>query len=87
MHITEMHVTPIAISDPPLLNAAGLHAPYALRTIIELITDDGMTRAWAKCPAASRPPTALEAARAVVIGADPFQLNQIQGALTTIRGR
>ena len=40
MYISEMHVTPIAISDPPLLNAAGLHAPYALRTIVELVSDD-----------------------------------------------
>ena len=43
MRIIEMHVTPIAIGDPPLLNAAGLHAPYALRTIIEIVTDDGIT--------------------------------------------
>ncbi len=38
--IKEIHITPIAITDPPLLNAAGLHAPYALRTIVELVTDD-----------------------------------------------
>ena len=31
MKIQEMRVTPIAIADPPLRNAAGLHAPYALR--------------------------------------------------------
>ncbi len=31
-----MRVTPVAIADPPLLNAAGLHAPYALRTVVEL---------------------------------------------------
>ena len=42
MKIADMHVTPIAISDPPLLNAAGLHAPYALRTIVEIVTDDGL---------------------------------------------
>ena len=43
MKITEMRVTPIAVGDPPLLNAAGLHAPYALRTIVELVSDDGIT--------------------------------------------
>ena len=42
MHITDMHITPIAISDPPLLNAAGLHAPYALRIILELVTNDNI---------------------------------------------
>ena len=34
MKITDLIVTPIAFDDPPLLNAAGLHAPYALRIII-----------------------------------------------------
>ena len=32
--IKEFNITPIAVVDPPLLNAAGLHAPYALRTIV-----------------------------------------------------
>ena len=36
MKIDDMLVTPIAVIDPPLLNAAGLHAPYALRVIVEL---------------------------------------------------
>ena len=36
--IKEIHITPIAIVDPPLLNAAGLHAPYALRTVMEIVT-------------------------------------------------
>ncbi len=40
--IKEVIITPIAIVDPPLLNAAGLHAPYALRTIVEIITDDNI---------------------------------------------
>ena len=42
MKITAVHVTPIAISDPPLLNAAGVHEPYALRSIIEIETDNGL---------------------------------------------
>src|SRR6478672_10655874 len=42
MKIIEMKVTPCALVDPPLRSAFGLHAPYALRTIIELITDDGL---------------------------------------------
>ena len=50
MHIVEMRVTPVALTDPPLRSAVGLHAPYALRTIIELIADNGLTgtpcRAW-----------------------------------------
>jgi glucarate dehydratase len=41
-NIKEFHITPIAVVDPPLLNAAGLHAPYALRTVVELVTEDNI---------------------------------------------
>lgn len=43
MQIVEDQVMPIAISDPPLRSAFGLHAPYALRTIIEIVSDDGIS--------------------------------------------
>ena len=39
MKIVEYRVTPIAFSDPPLRAAFGLHAPYALRTILEIVSD------------------------------------------------
>jgi glucarate dehydratase len=39
--ITETRVTPIAFRDPPLLNVAGVHEPWALRSIIEVHTADG----------------------------------------------
>ncbi len=42
MKIIDLRVTPVAIGDPPLLNAAGVHAAYALRTIVEVVTDDGV---------------------------------------------
>lgn len=41
MHIAEIHLTPVAIPDRPLLNCKGVHQPHALRTIIEVICDDG----------------------------------------------
>ncbi|MBI3958701.1 MAG: glucarate dehydratase [Chloroflexi bacterium] len=77
MRITDMHITPIAVGDPPLLNAAGLHAPYALRTIVELVADDG-TYGLGEVPGSAATNAALEAAREVVIGQDPFQLNAIR---------
>ena len=40
-HITAVRVTPIAFRDPPLLNVAGVHEPWALRSIIEVETADG----------------------------------------------
>ncbi|MEM7534879.1 MAG: enolase C-terminal domain-like protein [Chloroflexota bacterium] len=80
MRITDMHITPIAITDPPLLNAAGLHAPYALRTIVEIVTDDDIY-GLGEVPGSVDTTQALEAAREVVIGKDPFQLNAIEQEL------
>jgi glucarate dehydratase len=37
-NICHVRVTPIAFRDPPLLNAAGIHEPWALRSIIEIET-------------------------------------------------
>jgi glucarate dehydratase len=42
MRIEALRVTPIALGDPPLLNAGGLHAPYALRIVLELETEAGV---------------------------------------------
>jgi glucarate dehydratase len=36
LKISAVRVTPIAIQDPPLLNAAGVHEPWGLRSIIEV---------------------------------------------------
>lgn len=41
MLIRRLTVTPIAFADPPLLNAAGVHEPLALRTILQLELEDG----------------------------------------------
>lgn len=80
MKITDVKITPIAITDPPLLNAAGLHAPYALRTIIEIVTDDNIY-GLGEVPGSVATTQALEEAREVLIGKDPFQLNAIQAGL------
>jgi glucarate dehydratase len=41
--IKEVRVTPIALPDPPILAASGCHGPYFLRTIVEVVTTDGIT--------------------------------------------
>lgn len=41
MKIVAVRVTPIAIKDPPLLNALGVHEPFGLRSIIEVEGADG----------------------------------------------
>jgi glucarate dehydratase len=78
--IKEIHITPIAIIDPPLLNAAGLHAPYALRTVLEIVTDDNIS-GISEIPGTSDIDAALEASKDLLIGMDVFQLNAIQRKL------
>jgi glucarate dehydratase len=41
--IADVRVTPIALKDPPLLNASGIHEPYTLRAIIEVELASGVT--------------------------------------------
>ncbi|MBP2330935.1 glucarate dehydratase [Kibdelosporangium banguiense] len=43
MKITRIDLTPVAFADPPLLNSAGVHEPWALRTIVEVHTDEGIS--------------------------------------------
>jgi glucarate dehydratase len=76
LRIAEMHITPIAITDPPLLNAAGMHAPYALRTVIELVTNDNVT-GISEIPGSDVTNEALEMAKKIIIDKDPFQINVI----------
>ncbi len=78
--IKEIHITPIAVTDPPLLNAAGLHAPYALRTILELITEDGIS-GISEIPGNADVDAALASARDILTGQDVFQLNAIRHSL------
>lgn len=41
--VTDVTITPVAVADPPLLNAAGVHEPFALRSVIQVHTDEGIT--------------------------------------------
>ena len=81
MRIAQLHVTPIALGDPPLLNAAGLHAPYALRTVVEVVTDDGI-HGIAEVPRSAAVDTALKAAADTVVGLDPLNWNGLKAALS-----
>ncbi|MFE5599540.1 glucarate dehydratase family protein [Streptomyces coelicoflavus] len=39
--VTAVHLTPILVADPPLLNTQGVHQPYTPRLIVEVETADG----------------------------------------------
>ena len=81
MLITGLELHPIAIADPPLRSSYGLHAPFALRTIVELKTDSGLT-GIAETYGGDAPLAALEAVRNRVTGMDPFQLAGLYRDLT-----
>lgn len=80
MKITGMQITPIALGDPPLLNAAGLHAPWCLRTVLELVADNGLT-GLAEVPGSAATNAKLEAVRAVAVGRDPLNWHALRAAL------
>jgi glucarate dehydratase len=82
MKITDMKVTPIAFTDPPLLNAAGLHAPYALRIIIEILTDENISGVGEIAGGASVLQS-LERSREMLIGKNPFERNRIKMDIET----
>ena len=84
--IKEVIVTPIATVDPPLLNAAGLHAPYALRTIVEIITADNIS-GISEIPGNAAINQDLVAAGKLIVGKDAFQLNQIGELLQSNFGK
>lgn len=66
----------MAVADPPLRSSYGLHAPYALRTIVEVVSDEGLT-GISETYGGDGPVAALEAAKNRVIGMDPFQLTKL----------
>lgn len=77
IRIERIQTTPIAFRDGPLLNAAGIHEPWALRSIVELETSDGrigLAETYGDAPMLA----ALEAARPNVLGLSPFALNAMQ---------
>src|SRR6185437_2413817 len=78
MKISALTLHSIAIADPPLRSSYGLHAPWALRTIVELETDDGV-RGVSETYGGERPRAALEDIRGRVVGMDPFQLAGLYG--------
>jgi glucarate dehydratase len=72
--VTGVTVTPIAVHDPPLLNSVGVHQPYALRSVVEVHTDAGITgvaEAYGDDPTLDR----LRRAAAVLPGLDVFDVH------------
>jgi glucarate dehydratase len=75
--LTRVRVTPIAFRDGPLLNAAGIHEPWALRAIVELEASDGrvgISETYGDEPMLR----VLAEAQGLVLGLSPFDLNTME---------
>jgi glucarate dehydratase len=72
--ISQAVVTPIAFPDPPLLNSSGVHEPWALRTIVELRTGDGLV-GLGETYGDDAHLALVRTAAAALEGLDPFDLN------------
>jgi glucarate dehydratase len=80
VRITGVRITPVAFRDGPLLNAAGIHEPWALRAILEVETSDGrvgINETYGDTPMLA----VLEQAKEHVLGLSPFALNTMEERL------
>ena len=82
--ITDLRITPVAIADPPIRSSYGLHQPYALRAIVELVSGDGVIGV-SETYGGEEPMKALEGLRDQIIGADPYRLTGTLASL--VQGR
>lgn len=73
MKMKDLRVHSIAVADPPLRSSYGLHAPYALRTIVELESEDGIVGVN-ETYGGEVPATALREIREKLIGLNVFRL-------------
>ena len=73
MKIKALRVHSIAIADPPLRSSYGLHAPYALRNILELESEDGIA-GIAETYGGEGPADALRKIAPDVVGKDAYRL-------------
>src|ERR1022692_4744026 len=85
VRITGARITPVGFDAPPLLNAVGVHQPYALRAIIQLDTDAGLT-GLGETYADQGHLRRLRAAAGALAGLDVFTLNEMHRAVANVLG-
>lgn len=81
--IGRIDITPVAFADPPLLNAVGVHEPYALRAIVQIHTDAGavgLGETYADDIHLAR----LRAVADRLLGLDVFQLERMRAVVRTV---
>jgi glucarate dehydratase len=78
-------VTPIAFPDPPLLNSAGVHEPWALRTIVQVHCGDdliGLGETYGDAPHLAL----VERAAAALTGLDIFDVAGLRSRIAAAIG-
>ncbi|HWG03171.1 MAG TPA: glucarate dehydratase family protein [Trebonia sp.] len=83
--IKSVTITPVAFHDPALLNAVGVHEPFALRAVLEVTTDAGLT-GLGETYGDQRHLERLRAAAAAVEGLDVYGLTAIRAAVAIAIG-
>jgi glucarate dehydratase len=83
--ITGFTVYPLAFSDPPLLNAAGVHEPLALRTLVRLEIGDVV--AWGEGRGDALPADVVPALEAGLLGLDVFATSRIESVVDAVLRR
>ncbi|RCV54709.1 glucarate dehydratase [Marinitenerispora sediminis] len=78
--ISEVRITPVAFRDLPLLNTVGVHEPFALRAIVEVVTDSGLTGLGETYGDAGHLER-LRAAASVLTGVDVWHVHRIAGLI------
>jgi glucarate dehydratase len=84
MKIRDVVVTPIAFPDPPLLNSAGVHEPWALRTIVQVFADSlvGLGETYGDAPHLAL----TRAAAPALVGLDIYDLSGLRHRLARVLG-
>ncbi|MFC9771571.1 MULTISPECIES: glucarate dehydratase family protein [unclassified Pseudarthrobacter] len=80
VRITGVTITPVAFKDPPLLNTVGVHEPFALRAIIEVLTDSGVS-GFGETYGDAGHLVRLQLAAASLAGVDVFNINTLRGRI------
>jgi glucarate dehydratase len=84
--ISGITITPVAFANAPLLNAVGVHEPFALRAVIEIATDAGLT-GLGETYADSHHLAALRAAARAIEGTDVYHTEEIYRRIADVVGQ
>lgn len=78
--ITGVTITPVAFKDPPLLNTVGVHEPFALRAIVEVLTDAGVS-GFGETYGDAGHLARLQLAADSLTGVDVFNINSLRSRI------